>query len=297
MDIIHIQHPITHTAVAEPCVIALGFFDGVHLGHQQLIAEAKKIALEQNLKLSVMTFFPHPKQVVNHVQEKMKYITPLQHKALKMQELGVDQLIVVKFDSVFASLPSSEFVKQYLLRFQCKHAVAGFDFHYGYKGQGNMETLKREGKGIFEVTEVKKFEITNEKVSSTLIRTLISEGNFDVIPSYLGTSYETEGTVIQEVMNDHNHSFIHVTGSKEFLSIPFGVYEIEVMVGGQTFTGICQQITTSDQNLLLIQLHDGIFALKDKQVWIRWKKKISKKNIYSSHIMDPFSNKESVISW
>ena len=133
-----------------PCVMALGFFDGVHLGHQRLIAKAKRIAQQQNLKLAVMTFFPHPRQIVNE-EHTLKYITPLQRKARKMEELGVDQLIVVNFDSAFASLPSSDFIKQYLLGFQCKHAVAGFDFHYGHKGKGDIASLKVEGKGHFEV--------------------------------------------------------------------------------------------------------------------------------------------------
>ena len=138
-----------------------------------------------------MTFFPHPRQIVNE-EHTLKYITPLQRKARKMEELGVDQLIVVKFDSAFASLPSSDFIKQYLLGFQCKHAVAGFDFHYGHKGKGDIASLKVEGKGHFEVSEIKKIEIADEKVSSTMVRKLISEGRIDEVPTYLGTCYESD---------------------------------------------------------------------------------------------------------
>ncbi|MDM5313590.1 adenylyltransferase/cytidyltransferase family protein [Peribacillus frigoritolerans] len=96
MDIIHVQHPLSsiYTAEAEPCELALGFFDGVHLGHQELINLAKRIAKQQDLKLAVMTFFPHPKQIIENDQKPQTYITPLEQKAKLMQDLGVDTLIV-----------------------------------------------------------------------------------------------------------------------------------------------------------------------------------------------------------
>lgn len=130
LDIIHVQHPLSsiYTAEAEPCVLALGFFDGVHLGHQELINLAKRIAKQQDLKLAVMTFFPHPKQIIGNDQTPQTYITPLEQKAKLMQDLGVDTLMVVNFDSAFANLSPSDFIEDYLCGFKCKHAVAGFDF-------------------------------------------------------------------------------------------------------------------------------------------------------------------------
>lgn len=117
-----------------------------------------------------------------------------------MQDLGVETLIVVNFDSAFALLSPSDFIEDYLYGFKCKHAVAGFDFRYGHKGQGNMETLKIEGKRFFEVTEMKKFEIDHEKVSSTKLRNLIAEGRFADIP-YLGSYLKVKGQSIPRIIN------------------------------------------------------------------------------------------------
>ncbi|PEZ82104.1 FAD synthetase family protein [Bacillus sp. AFS017274] len=267
LDIIHVQHPLSsiYTAVAEPCVLALGFFDGVHLGHQELINLAKRIAIQQDLKLAVMTFFPHPKQIIGNAQPQT-YITPLEQKAKIMQDLGVETLIVVNFDSAFAHLSPTGFIEDYLCGFKCKHAVAGFDFRYGHKGEGNMETLKIEGKRFFEVTEMKKFEIDHEKVSSTKLRNLIAEGRFADIPSFLGTYFESQGT-IHSKENQH----IIVTLSEAFLKPPPGVYLIEIQIEGNVYEGIAYQ--TMDGSFLEswhLHFNDSL-PLEGKKIHIKWK--------------------------
>ena len=87
---------------SEPCVMAMGFFDGVHIAHQQVIQEAKNIAKKRKVKLAVMTFFPHPREVLCGGKEKMNYLTPLEVKINKFAQLGVDKLYVIKFDQAFA---------------------------------------------------------------------------------------------------------------------------------------------------------------------------------------------------
>lgn len=268
LDIIHVQHPLSsiYTSEAEPCVLALGFFDGVHLGHQELINLAKRIAEQQDLKLAVMTFFPHPKQIIGSDQTPQTYITPLDQKAKLMQDLGVDTLIVVNFDTAFAHLSPSDFIEDYLCGFKCKHAVAGFDFRYGHNGEGNMETLKIEGKRFFKVTEMKKFEIDHEKVSSTKLRNLIAEGRFEDIPSYLGSYFESHGTIDSE---DNQH--VIVTLSEAFLTPPPGVYLIEINTEGNVHEGIAHQIMDgSYQGSWHFHFNDSLH-LKGKKIHIKWK--------------------------
>ncbi len=275
LDIIHVQHPLTsiYTAEAEPCVLALGFFDGVHLGHQELINLAKRIAIQQDLKLAVMTFFPHPKQIIGNDQTPHTYITPLEQKAKIMQDLGVETLIVVNFDSAFAHLSPSGFIEDYLCGFNCKHAVAGFDFRYGHKGEGNMETLKIEGKRFFEVTEMNKFEIDHEKVSSTMLRNLIADGRFADIPSYLGTYFESQGTI-----NFKDNQHVLVTLSETFPSPPPGVYLIEIQNEGNAYEGIAYQtMDESIQENWHLQFNDS-FPLEGKKIHIKWKSE-SKMNL------------------
>ncbi|MGE7905710.1 cytidyltransferase [Peribacillus sp. NPDC094092] len=246
-------------------MLALGFFDGVHLGHQELINLAKRIARQHGLKLAVMTFFPHPKQIIENSQP-LTYITLLEQKAKIMQDFGVETLIVVNFDSAFAHLSPIGFIEDYLCGFKCKHAVAGFDFRFGHKGEGNMETLKIEGKRFFEVTEMKKFEIDHEKVSSTKIRNLIAEGRLSDIPSFLGTYFESQGTIISKE-NQH----VTVTLSKAFPTPPPGVYFIEVQNEGNVYEGMAYQtMDGSFHENWNLHFNDSL-PLEGKKIHIKWK--------------------------
>lgn len=146
LDIIHVQHPLSsiYTAEAEPCLLALGFFDGVHLGHQELINLAKRIAKQQKLKLAVMTIFPHPKQIIGNDQKPQTYITPLEQKVKLMQDLGVDTLIVVNFDSEFAHLSPSDFIEDYLCGLNANMPWLDSISAMGIKGReyGNAENRR-----------------------------------------------------------------------------------------------------------------------------------------------------------
>ncbi|MCM3673992.1 FAD synthetase family protein [Peribacillus simplex] len=254
-------------------MLALGFFDGVHLGHQELINLAKRIAIQQDLKLAVMTFFPHPKQIIGNDQTPHTYITPLEQKAKIMQDLGVETLIVVNFDSAFAHLSPSGFIEDYLCGFKCKHAVAGFDFRYGHKGEGNMETLKIEGKRFFKVTEMNKFEIDHEKVSFTMLRNLIADGRFADIPSCLGTYFESQGTI-----NFKDNQHVLVTLSEAFLTPPPGVYLIEIQNEGNVHEGIAYQtMDRSFQESWHLHFNDSL-PLEGKKIHIKWKSGSIKKS-------------------
>lgn len=167
-----IEHPRTNKNIpeSEPCVLALGFFDGVHKGHQKLLTTAREIAQEQQLVFGVMTFYPHPREVVQPGPQPMKYITPLDVKIDIFREMGVEKLFVINFDEDFSQLTTEEFVEEYIVGMNCKHVVGGFDYHYGYKGKGNMQMLAKQGLGKFGVSVIDKVEHDCEKVSSTLIR-------------------------------------------------------------------------------------------------------------------------------
>ena len=127
---------------SKPCVVALGFFDGVHIGHQQVIKEAKRAAVEQELPLVIMSFFPHPKEVLSNGEKVIPYLMPMNDKRRIFEELGVNCFYLIQFNKEFARLSPKEFVQTYLLEFGAKQVAAGFDFTYGHRGEGNMDTLK-----------------------------------------------------------------------------------------------------------------------------------------------------------
>lgn len=176
-----------------PCVLALGFFDGVHKGHQKVIKTAVEKAKKKGLKAAVMTFSPHPKEVITNGKKQVAKLTTFVRKEQLIRELGVHFLYVIHFDNQFASLRPQQFINKYLIPLQVKHVVAGFDFTYGAKEMGNMKRLDTDSRGAFTVTTVDKVDNDGEKISSTLIRKKVMSGDFTHMLTYLGRFYETCG--------------------------------------------------------------------------------------------------------
>ena len=149
MKVIELDYPHTYKQDDfPPLSIALGFFDGVHGGHQRVISSAIETAKANGWKSAVMTFYPHPLAVLRS-QEDVHYITPLADKIRLIGSLGVDYLFIAKFTESFASLLPQQFVDDYLIGLHVKHVTAGFDYSYGRLGKGTMETLPYHSRGQF----------------------------------------------------------------------------------------------------------------------------------------------------
>ncbi|WP_338448516.1 FAD synthetase family protein [Niallia oryzisoli] len=177
---------------AKRSVVALGCFDGIHKGHQEVIRTASQMSKRKNLSLSVMSFFPHPKEVISNGKKQVNYLMPLFEKEERLRVLGVDTFYIVEFTKEFASLLPAQFIAQYLLNLGIVHAVAGFDFAYGYNGTGHMDRLQKDSFGLIDVTKVEKLEFHGEKISSTCIREKLMRGCVEELPSLLGRPYEVE---------------------------------------------------------------------------------------------------------
>lgn len=240
METIFIHHPNSITEKLNPKTIALGFFDGVHRGHKEVIQRAKKIATENNEKCAVLTFDPHPSVVLSKMRKKVKYLTPLEEKEEKIAELGVDILYVVRFTTAFSQLAPEEFVEQYLVGLNAKHVVAGFDYSYGQKGAGKMSELSEYAKGRFEVTIVDKQEAFKAKISSTNIRNYIESGELDEANELLGYPYKVRGTVIHGDKRGRTLGFptanMRIDG--EYLIPKLGIYAVKFIVSGETYLGM-----------------------------------------------------------
>ncbi|HHY21096.1 MAG TPA: FAD synthetase family protein [Bacilli bacterium] len=247
-------------------VLAVGFFDGVHLGHQKVIQTAKKIADEQQLKLGVMTFSPHPHEVLSKGEKIVQYLTPLSVKEKVFHSLHVDYLFVVKFNQAFSTLQPEQFVQQYFIDFQVKHVVAGFDFTYGATGKGNMNRLYHDSGKKIKVTTVEKVSYDKQKISSTLIRGLLNKGAVEEIPHYLGRNYVTEG--IGRILNHEQKIIVipkhHYTCPKQ------GLYRVELCLGKRVLDTL---VYVKDSYVFL---HDKINSIKEGEcVSIHWKEFVS----------------------
>ncbi|OJF95222.1 bifunctional riboflavin kinase/FAD synthetase [Alkalibacterium sp. 20] len=198
MDIIRIHHPYDQEKIInEDIVLVLGFFDGVHRGHQAVIDRGVEIAKNRGLKCAVMTFNRHPAFVYRSFDpDKHTYLTPIDRKEDIIRNLGVDILYEVDFTASFGRLSPQEFVDQYIVDWHAKIVVAGFDYTYGTAAQANMNTLHKYAKNRFEIVTVDKKVDEKDKISSTRIRRYISEGKIDQANDLLGYIYEISGFVI-----------------------------------------------------------------------------------------------------
>jgi riboflavin kinase / FMN adenylyltransferase len=248
----------------KPCVMALGFFDGVHLGHQKVIREAKRVAEEQDLPLVIMSFFPHPKEVLSNGKNIIPYLMPMKDKRRIFEELGADTFYLIQFTKEFAGLSPREFVQTYLLDFGAKQVVAGFDFTYGHRGEGNMDNMKKDSDGKLEGIKVEKIEWAGEKISSTLIRQLVLAGEVERISSYLGNDYQSEGRIA------FRKKHVEVALHPYYLMPASGWYEVTVNLRQEMTTQIA---VVRDGRLTLLSSQSKVFPFYEGEtVRISWRK-------------------------
>lgn len=242
MKVIDVVPPLQGSQVsAQPIVLALGFFDGVHRGHQQVIASAKKEADARRLKLAVMTFDVHPAVVYRGVAaESVKYLTTRPRKVELMAGLGVDLLYVVHFTPAFAALSPQAFVDDYLVGLNADVVVAGFDYTYGKRDVANMATLPDYAKQRFDIVTVPALNDADGKVSSSHIRAAIDQGDIDEANELLGYRYRTTGTVVHGEARGRTLGFRTAniaTPTAERLP-GIGIYAVRLQVNDQWFDGM-----------------------------------------------------------
>ena len=178
-------------------VVALGNFDGVHKGHQELIKRTVKSAKMAGLKSAVFTFANHPKNVLAG-KPVIKNILYLEDKAELIRSLGVDYLFSLEFNEIVQHLSAEEFIQKLLIgSFKMREAYCGFNYRFGYKAEGNPETLIKAGlRDGFGIHVLEPFKIDGNLVSSSFIRKLIADGRVGECKKYMGRNYSVGGEVV-----------------------------------------------------------------------------------------------------
>ncbi|MCG7342914.1 bifunctional riboflavin kinase/FAD synthetase [Sporosarcina sp. ACRSL] len=242
MEIYHLQYP-SHTTNDEkgPFSLAIGFFDGLHKGHQTVINGAKAKAAELGIRSAVMTFDPHPSHLFGKGVNKVGYITKYPEKSRLLEEMGIDALFIVTFDWNLASLSPKQFVEIFIKGLGVKHVTAGFDFTFGSKGAGTMELMASLSEGAYGTTIIEKVTDSDEKISSTRIRNLLSEGDVEKTASLLGRPFRTIGTVVDGEKRGRLLGFptANVSVDEETILPANGVYAVIFSVEGQSYKGVC----------------------------------------------------------
>ena len=179
-------------------IVTIGTFDGVHIGHQKIIKKLIKTANEKQLKSVVLTFFPHPRMVLQKHTDIQLLNTIEERKAL-LYDFGVNDIYIQEFTKEFSELSAEDFVKTLLVDIlNAKHIIIGYDHQFGKNRSAGIDDLKIFGKQFgFEVEEISVQDVDDVAVSSTKIRNALNQGDITIANSYLGYSYFLTGTVIK----------------------------------------------------------------------------------------------------
>jgi riboflavin kinase/FMN adenylyltransferase len=244
-------------------VLTIGTFDGVHLGHQKIIDrlnhEARLIGGESVL----FTFYPHPRMVIYPDTHGLKLLQTQEEKLAKLEEKGLQNIIVYPFNFDFSRLSAVEFVRDYLVnKLHVKKLVIGYDHQFGRNREGTIAFLK----GIadtyeFEVIEIPAQEIDEVNVSSTKIRDALIRGDVQRASDFLGEAYTLSGSVVEgnKIGRSIGYPTANLFVEDQTKLIPsFGVYAVTCRIQGQLASGMMNigiRPTVSDVNKLTLEVH------------------------------------------
>lgn len=225
-------------------VVTVGTFDGVHAGHRAIMDTVAAKAKEQGARSVIITFDPHPREIISPGKSGIKLLTTLQERAEILEELGIDLLVVIPFDRDFSLLSSEEFIRDIIYKkIGVSEFVIGYDHHFGRNREGTIETIEKLGKELgFKAYVVSKREVGAKTVSSTAIRKAISEeGNVRQAAEFLQRPYRLNGTVIHGDKRGKKLGFptANIKPEQSNKIIPKeGVYAVRVRFNNEWFNGM-----------------------------------------------------------
>ncbi|WP_395043499.1 bifunctional riboflavin kinase/FAD synthetase [Flavobacterium sp.] len=226
----------------EKSIVTIGTFDGVHVGHKHILEKLILNAKEHKCESLVLTFFPHPKMVLQE-SSSVKLLNTMDEKNYLLEKIGVDNLVIHPFDKDFSRLTAEEFVKNILVdKFNIQKIIIGYDHRFGRNRTANINDLIHFGKKYnFEVEEISAQEVNDIAVSSTKIRNAILDGNIALANNYLGYNYFFNGKVVKGKQLGRTIGFptanIHI--EEDYKLIPKnGVYIVNCLVKNISINGI-----------------------------------------------------------
>ncbi len=281
----------------ENTVLTVGTFDGVHAGHRTIVDRVVEKAKQRNARSVLVTFDPHPRNIINPGNDGIKLLTTLQERCEILEELGIDRMIVIPFDRDFSLLSSEEFIRDIIhKKIGVSEFVIGYDHHFGRNREGTIETIKRLGSDLnFDSYVVSKHEIGELTVSSTAIRNAIrKEGNVEQASEFLQRPYRLNGTVVHGDKRGKEIGFPTANIKPEHSNkiIPKdGVYAVKVRINGDWFKGMMNIGTrpTFDGTQKALEVH--LFEF-DKDIY---GKEIQVRFFYRIRDEKKFSGKEELV--
>jgi len=238
-----VYHSIEEFKKVGNLVATVGTFDGVHIGHQEIIGKLKEIANQTGGETLLLTFFPHPRMVLFPDDDSLKLINTMEEKTELLASFGLDHLLILPFSKEFSRLTPTEYIRDLLIRdIGIKTLVIGYNHQFGRNRKGNFELLEELGPVYgFEVVEITAQEINDIKVSSTKIRKAIEFGDVSTANGYLKYCFELSGVVVKGEQIGRKMGFptANIEVSEKHKLLPgTGVYAVNVVVNNKEYKGM-----------------------------------------------------------
>ena len=223
-------------------VVTIGTFDGIHKGHQKIFNKVINVSKQSNLSSVVLTFFPHPRIILNKYND-IKMIDTLDEKIEHLEKIGIDNLIIHPFDKKFSLLSADQFIKEYLVeKLKLKHIIIGYDHRFGKGREASVSDLKEYSSDFnFIVDEIDAQEIEKIAISSTKIRNSVNQGDLETTKKYLGRFFSLTGKVIKGdgLGKQIDYPTANLLIEEDYKIIPKdGVYYIRTTIDNKLYNGM-----------------------------------------------------------
>lgn len=224
-------------------VVTLGIFDGVHRGHRTLLDTLVNRAVSSGGESVVITFDPHPRLVIEKNTTKLSFLSTMEEKSLLLAKAHIDHLVIIKFTPGFSRMRACDFVKKVLSeKLGTQHLIIGHDHHFGYRGEGDFETVSDcASSSGFIVEQIRGLQSREGIISSSLIRDALSAGNLNDANKWLGYCYSLKGQVVpgRKIGRKLGFPTANIKPGYRYKLIPAdGVYAVEIKVDGDTKPGM-----------------------------------------------------------
>ena len=237
-----IFHSINDFSSTKKTILTLGTFDGVHIGHKKILKKITQNTENQKYESLVLTFFPHPRMVLQEHSD-IKLLNTIDEKIDLLEKIGIENLVIHPFDEAFSRLTAEEFVSNILVdRFHIQKIIIGHDHRFGRNRTANIDDLIAYGKEYgFEVEQISVQEINDISVSSTKIRNALLEGDMALANDYLGYNYFLTGNIVKGKQLGRTIGFptANLKIEENYKLIPQnGVYIVKSIIDGQSVFGM-----------------------------------------------------------
>ncbi|HQV99985.1 MAG TPA: bifunctional riboflavin kinase/FAD synthetase [Bacteroidia bacterium] len=252
-------------------ILTLGTFDGVHIGHQQIIRNLRKLAAETHGETVLLTFFPHPRMVLQPDDNDLKLITTMVEREELLRSFGIDHLIIQPFDKEFSRISATEFVRDQLMqKIGMKTLVIGYDHHFGRNREGSYKDLEEMAPVYgFRLEEINEQVINHIAVSSTKVRKALLEGDIDSANQLLGHRFSFRGKVVMGDKIGRTLGFptANIEIPEAYKLVPAeGIYAVQIRIGQQLKKGMLYIGTRPVVNGKSLRIEVNIFEF-DQEIY------------------------------